>query len=477
MEANNSSVIVIAILMALIVLCAILSKQHPLLRVQTFTQTAGKVSEFNFVHRLSDYEMLLENGGNGEPAERVLRSFTLQKSKAMSTRPGGSSTTLISDDANGIVYKLTQPEPSLLESANRSEGERVVLSKIGKCSLEEKDIDSSASEAKPERRDFILKDESETTVSYLHEPSQTVIEFSKISGNMMKYGSRKVLEYKEGPIESSEFDLPELCTHFGMQMKDGDSTPSTLKAVKLPIEYEVTRDDVLREIKLSDSSTDALSMYLSGRLAGTKWCGRGNDYNEAAPQMSPKNSETISCPNSNPPTLSGGCNYKVTTSLDPVTKFQAIANIGQTLQPGPYCVANDPSNPMLSALDKACRQHDNCPNGDGYSMQSCACDYTIRKRTSDLVSQYGSSFQTTIVLAVFGADNALWPCVNLERQCTHRNFFGICNEWNKWGWASQYIHKYTPDNCPPSKFGCFTNQDEGGFIWGNIGYYSDSICL
>lgn len=451
---------------------------------------SAAVTEFNFVHRRSDYTAVL--AVKGLPLE-VKHSFALNKTLIVHQKQGGGVVTQYVDINEGKVYRsekmnvdrMIRDSPQSFATATTTSIE--VLAGIERCSLQENTEPSPLGSFE----EFELTDRTELTVSYAHPQSQFKFEFSLATGQLLNANSYRVMSYVEAPLSASDFALPSAC----VDMLDVPNDPRSpgMKATMVGVSryHEKTREDVLAELNAkalaSGSGERKLGAnedsWLNLRIPGTKWCGKNNDYNCGVNQdpSTPTVGSPFNC--AVPPIAGTNCGktlYATGRITADVYNLPVIAEVAWNnysasctgAGSGGYCVANNGVS-YLTELDKACRQHDLCPYSSGSTM-SCACDKTIRDRAHAVAVQYGSSTETNIVETVFAGNNAAWTCNNFERECGTTSG-GWCN-WDQWIWNWQGFGKYKPDLCGTSTWGCSSSIDEDGRLWGKVGKYSTATC-
>jgi len=310
-----------------------------------------------------------------------------------------------------------------------------------------------------------------------------------------------------------EFNLPRICIDMMKQpLGSHDERSEDMKASTPHIirYYEKTSDEAIEDLLLQQSPIKSEpqsehqsnlreeqkrslfffdSPFINLRLTGTKWCGKGNDYNSCGNVLhQPTYGTVFSCMEA--PTPDSSCPFKVsatsrvtedienilTPPIEELKSYEILSNCAS----GPYCVA-DKGNHRLTEIDKACRQHDFCPYLNKQTA-SCACDKTIRDRVHNISEQFGSSLETRLILKIFGNSYAAWPCINLERDCGELTRFGTCS-WDSWSWTKQAINKYIPEYCIPedgTPISCNLkggkSHDADGRLWGEVGHYDPNIC-
>jgi hypothetical protein len=213
-----------------------------------------------------------------------------------------------------------------------------------------------------------------------------------------------------------------------------------------------------------EGHTDAAArVKLQIRLAGTNWCGTGNDNGATDAGAGGESADVpesvyftggsaavwdtgampiLISANRHPGDGPGFPIGMSTGALPNIWTNQRVANAV------PFSAAN-PTVPLAATNDGNdvyCRQHDRCPVFSG-SETSCACDYAIRTQAA-----------SGLIKLVFSEIDYFWPCLNLERSCRAAAglFDSVCVGGFVKRWAPQYVNKYKP------------GYEQGFSLWGPI---------
>ena len=438
--------------------------------------------------------MTLKSRGSSH-TQKIIHSFTLGKTLVITQKKGGSLVQDIILRNEGKAYRSETLNLDWITSNSNeakkafdsmSDNQKSILSGLGKCYLFVNiTIDDISPDGSDHKYYFELEEDITDKITYRYKSDGSIFTFSPSTGDLIAINADVVLKYEERSVTDDEFELPEICLEMLRNEGAVDERSEAMRTSSSHTSryYERSLDNVIAKASSADANSGQhrkldsdIDMWLNLRLPGTKFCGKGNDYNDIGNvQISPTVGSTLSC--SDPPMLTSSC----AVTLDATSRITSDAYDVPTIDTlqaynpsGPWCVA-DNGDPELTAIDKACRQHDFCPYSNGNSRMSCACDKTLRDNIHRVQNTYGVSLATTIILSVFANANFAWVCNNLERECGDTYWYGGC-KWNKWFWNYQSLDKYVPYYCSPSDYTCTSSGDEDGRLWGVVGHYETNVC-